>query len=106
MKSKTVAALLALFLGGIGIHRFYLNQSMLGILHLLFCWTFIPAVIGLFNGIVYLTMDEDVFNEKYNKGKVASRGVNIAEELEKLHELKEKGIITEEEFQLRKKRLI
>ena len=47
MKSKTTAALLALFLGGLGIHRFYLDESSKGILYLVFCWTFIPSMIAV-----------------------------------------------------------
>lgn len=36
MKNKTTAALLALFLGGIGIHRFYLGKWISSIFYLLF----------------------------------------------------------------------
>lgn len=45
-KNPTTAVLLALFLGGIGIHKFYLNKVGLGIVYLLFCWTYIPAIIA------------------------------------------------------------
>jgi TM2 domain-containing membrane protein YozV len=31
MKDKKTAAILALFLGGLGIHRFYLGQTVKGI---------------------------------------------------------------------------
>jgi len=54
-KSQTTAGLLALFLGGIGVHKFYLGQSGLGILYLLFCWTFIPGIIALIEAIIYFT---------------------------------------------------
>lgn len=45
-KNPTTAVLLALFLGGLGIHKFYLNNIGLGIVYLLFCWTYIPAIIA------------------------------------------------------------
>jgi len=45
-KNPTTAVLLALFLGGLGIHKFYLNNVGLGIVYLLFCWTYIPAIIA------------------------------------------------------------
>jgi TM2 domain-containing membrane protein YozV/ribosomal protein L40E len=64
-KSKLAAALFALFLGGIGIHKFYLGRVGWGIVYLLFCWTFIPAVVGFIEGIVLLVMNEETFNKKY-----------------------------------------
>mgnify|MGYP000846046642 CR=1 FL=1 len=45
-KNPTTAVLLALFLGGIGAHKFYLNNAGMGIVYLLFCWTYIPAIIA------------------------------------------------------------
>lgn len=64
-KSKGVAALLALFLGGFGIHKFYLGQTLWGILYLLFCWTFIPAIISIFEVIILLFMNESKFNRRF-----------------------------------------
>lgn len=64
-KSKLAAALFALLLGGIGIHKFYLGSVGWGIVYLLFCWTFIPAIIGLIEGILLLVMSESDFNRKY-----------------------------------------
>jgi len=66
-KSKIVAGILALLFGGLGIHNFYLKQIALGLIHLLFCWTLIPAIIGLIEGIIILTTDDQIFNMKYNK---------------------------------------
>jgi TM2 domain-containing membrane protein YozV len=65
-RSKTVAGLLGIFLGGIGVHKFYLGQGGLGVLYLLFCWTFIPMIVGFIEGIIYLTMSDDRFAEKYS----------------------------------------
>lgn len=64
-KDKTVAALLALFLGGIGIHKFYLGKTGQGVLYLIFCWTFIPAIIGFFNAIGLFSMSQEDFAAKY-----------------------------------------
>ena len=64
-KNKTVAGLLALFLGGLGIHKFYLGKIS-GILYLLFCWTFIPAFISFFEALNFFLMTEENFDRKYN----------------------------------------
>ena len=108
MKNKITAAILAFFLGGIGIHRFYLDEAGKGILYLIFCWTFIPAIIAFFDFIIFLTMSEENFNSKYNKGVVPGviAHMNTADELEKLYSLKERGAITETEFQNRKAKLL
>jgi len=63
-KSKVVAGVLALFLGGLGIHRFYLGQWW-GLLYLLFCWTWIPSIIGLVEAIIFFCTDDDAWVEKY-----------------------------------------
>jgi TM2 domain-containing membrane protein YozV len=64
-KTKVAAGLLAIFLGGIGMHKFYLGRVGQGIVYFLFCWTFIPSLIGFIEGIIYLTMSEQAFAEKY-----------------------------------------
>jgi TM2 domain-containing membrane protein YozV len=68
-KSKVVAALLAIFLGGLGIHKFYLGQNLQGVIYLLFCWTFIPALIAFFEGIVYLLNSEESFQKTWGNIK-------------------------------------
>ncbi len=64
-KSRVAAALLAIFLGGFGVHKFYLARPFQGILYLVFCWTFIPAIIGFIEGIAYLCMSDTGFARKY-----------------------------------------
>lgn len=67
-KSKTTAGLLAIFLGGLGIHKFYLGKWGWGILYILFCWTYIPSLIGLIEGIIYLVSNQNNFARKYDPG--------------------------------------
>nr|WP_221452226.1 NINE protein [Bacillus benzoevorans] len=67
-KSKVVAGLLGILLGGIGAHKFYLGRWGWGIIYLLFCWTYIPLVLGLIEGILYLVSNDDDFARKYDKG--------------------------------------
>lgn len=64
-KSKLAAALFAILLGGIGVHKFYLGRVGWGIVYLVFFWTCIPAVLGVIEGIIYLTMTDEAFAAKY-----------------------------------------
>lgn len=57
--NKIAYGLLAIFLGGFGIHRFYAGKPISGVLYLLFCWTFIPTIISFIEGIVALTKHAD-----------------------------------------------
>jgi TM2 domain-containing membrane protein YozV len=123
MKSKSTAILLALLLGGLGVHKFYLDQPGQGILYLLFCWTFIPAILGLLEAIVYASMSQEAFDAKYNPRAVAAvpahqplvvnvqssavaNGVSVAQQLRELHELKVQGALSEAEFEEQKRRLL
>ena len=65
VKSKIVAALLAFFLGGLGVHKFYLGQAGMGIVYILFCWTGIPAFIAFFEFIILLCTSDENFSRKY-----------------------------------------
>lgn len=66
-KSKVAAGVLALLLGNLGIHRFYLGQWW-GIFYLLLFWTFIPAIVALVEGVVFLCTNQETWDEKYNEG--------------------------------------
>ena len=46
-KSVTMGVLLALLLGGIGVHKFWLGSTGAGLLYLFFFWTFIPALVAI-----------------------------------------------------------
>ena len=66
MKDKSTAAILALFMGGIGVHKFYLGRIGAGIVYLIFSLTFVPALLGLIDFFILALMDQDEFNRRYN----------------------------------------
>lgn len=122
MKTKGTAALLAFLGGGIGIHKFYLNQSGQGVLYLLFCWTFIPAFVAFLEFFVYLTMSDQEFDRRYNHyvralpapsqnqmGQNVTINMsdnNVADELEKLNRLRVAGALSDTEFEAQKRKLL
>lgn len=66
MKDKNSAAFLALFLGGLGAHKFYLGKGGEGLFYLLFCWTFIPVLLGVYHFFVLFFMPQHQFDYYYN----------------------------------------
>ena len=64
-KNKALAAVLAFFLGGLGIHKFYLGQKKWGIVYLVLCWTHVPTFVGVVEGIIILMQSEEKFTKKY-----------------------------------------
>lgn len=65
IKSKIVAGVLALILGGLGIHKFYLGQTGKGVLYLLFCWAYIPSILAFIEGLMILCSNDENFQIKY-----------------------------------------
>lgn len=57
--NKVVYCVLAFFLGGLGIHKFYAGRIGKGILYILFCWTCIPSIIALIEFIMALCKPAD-----------------------------------------------
>lgn len=71
MKDKNLAGILGLFFGGLGVHRFYLGQIGLGILYLFFFY--ISWFIGIIDALVFLSMDQEEFDRKFNKDFYSDR---------------------------------
>jgi TM2 domain-containing membrane protein YozV len=65
-RSRISAVLFAFFLGGFGAHKFYLGKPGMGVLYIVFCWTFIPLIIAFVEFIMLLCMSDQSFDLKYN----------------------------------------
>lgn len=61
---QVVAGVLSILLGDFGVGHFYTGQTTRGILDILFCWTGIPAIIGLAEGIIWLCDTEEEWAER------------------------------------------
>lgn len=76
-KSKVVAGLLAIFLGSLGIHKFYLGYTQAAIIMLVVSLVgaiivvgpIVMAIIALIEGILYLTKSDQEFYQIYVVGK-------------------------------------
>lgn len=66
MKDKNTAWILAIFLGSLGIHKFYLNNMTAWIIYLLLSRTFIPAIIWFIEWLSLFFMSKEKFDDKYN----------------------------------------
>ncbi len=110
MKTKSTAILLCFFGGGLGIHKFYLGENVAGILYLLFCWTCIPALIAFVEFFGLIIMSDTEFNTKYNKGLASASGAVSAKDatsaLADLKTLFDSGIITAEEYEEKRQKLL
>ena len=78
-KNKTTAGLLAILLGVFGVHKFYLGDTTAGAITLaislgaglITCGvaTFVMSVIGIIEGIIYLSKSDSEFQQTYVLGK-------------------------------------
>lgn len=69
---KIAAGLLAILLGPLGIHKFLLGYTSEGIIWLVIsiftCGT-VTAILGLIEGIIYLTKSDEEFYQTYQLNK-------------------------------------
>jgi TM2 domain-containing membrane protein YozV len=72
---KVLAGVLAILLGGLGIHKFVLGYTIPGVILLLVTvltcgiGSMITSIIGLVEGIIYLTKSDEEFVQTYQVGK-------------------------------------
>ncbi|HAI76018.1 MAG TPA: hypothetical protein DCM08_07180 [Microscillaceae bacterium] len=116
-KDKITAAAFSFFLGYFGVHQFYLGNAGKGLVYLFtvgFC-----GILPVVDGVSYLLMSDDDFNRRFNPHLfqqailhntftdfIGDRQIEVADEIAKLNQLWKEGIITFEEFERRKNKLI
>jgi TM2 domain-containing membrane protein YozV len=116
-KSRSIAAILA-FAGTLtpisGLHKFYMGQPLWGFLYLLLSWTPIPKVACAIEGVWYLAQDDEIFDRNFNKGKMTARNLQnqaagvgaLADALRELDKLRQDGLISEYEFEQKRRTLL
>ncbi|MBS9393953.1 NINE protein [Dolichospermum circinale] len=115
-KSRTIAAILA-FSGTLtisGLHKFYLGQPLWGLLYVLLSWTPIPKVACAIEGVWYLTQDEETFDRYFNLGEsvmkvstqVGNQVESVANALRELEALRQDGLISEYEFEQKRRQML
>lgn len=66
---KIPAALLAILLGWLGIHKFYLGRTTAGIIQIVLSFVCgIGGLIGIVEGVIYLLKTDEDFDREYVTG--------------------------------------
>ena len=63
--NKNLYLILALFVGGIGIHKMAAGKWLMGFLYLAFSWTYIPVVLSLFDFLIGIFKPADTQGNIY-----------------------------------------
>lgn len=68
---KLIAGLLGIFLGSLGVHKFYLGYTKEGVIQLVITVVTcgFGSILGLIEGILYLTKSDDEFVSTYVVGR-------------------------------------
>lgn len=90
MKDKNTAWILAIFIWGLGIHKFYLNNMTAWIIYLLLSRTFIPSIIWFIEWLSLFLMSKEKFDKKYNaEGNDNDENRKLRDKVERLRLQKE-----------------
>lgn len=113
-KNRRVALALAL-LGTItpiaGLHKLYLGQPIWGIIYILLWSTPIPRIAAAIDAVWYVVQDQEQFERQFNgssqfKLNTSPQVGAIAEAMRELDKLREDGLVTEYEFEQKRRQLL
>ncbi|NJM85241.1 MAG: NINE protein [Leptolyngbyaceae cyanobacterium SL_1_1] len=97
-----------------GLHKFYLGQPVWGVFYLLLGWTQIPRIASAIEGVWYLMLSDEAFRVRLTPTAafakpeaVAPQQVSaIAEALREIDRLRQEGLISEYEFEQKRRSLL
>ena len=115
-KERRVAVALAL-VGTIlpisGLHKLYLGQPIWGIVYLILWSTPISRIAAAIDAVWYLVQDLEQFERQFNGSSPYSLNLNpspqakaIAEAMRELDQLRSEGLVTEYEFEQKRRQLL
>ena len=115
-KKRRVAVALAL-LGTItpsaGLHKLYLGQPLWGMIYILLWSTPIPRIAAAIDAIWYVVQDLEQFERQFNGNSQYNLNFNnslqvkaIADAMRELDRLREDGLLTEYEFEQKRRQLL
>ncbi len=113
-KNRRVAVALAL-LGTVtpiaGLHKLYLGQPVWGIIYLVLWSTPIARIAAAIDAVWYLVQDLEQFERQFNGHSEYSLNTSpqvkaIAEAMRELDKLREDGLVTEYEFEQKRRQLL
>ncbi|WAL61228.1 SHOCT domain-containing protein [Thermocoleostomius sinensis] len=128
-KDRKIAALLALISTipplPSGLHKFYLGQMRWGVVYLLLSWTPVPKIASALEAFWYLFQDPEEFDRYFNSNlqsmdtidvaAVSAQSVTtvvpahvnaVAEALRQLEQLRQDGLMSEYEFEQKRRQLL
>lgn len=108
MKDKTTALILSILLGTLGVDRFYLGYTGMGVLKLLtggcFGVLWIIDIVNIATGKL-LPADGSGYSDDSNTSAKAS-GSDSLENLKKISELHNQGVLSDVEYEKMKKEIL
>ncbi|HAC65259.1 MAG TPA: hypothetical protein DCF68_17465 [Cyanothece sp. UBA12306] len=103
-----------------GLHKFYVGQPIWGVIYFLLWNTPIPRIACAIDLVWYFVQGEDQFNGQFNGSSTVNTQVShlnptltesvcvgaIAENLRELDQLREDGLVSEYEFEQKRRQLL